>query len=43
MITGLLAAFSWPSDDPYKQTGVFMAPWVASSELCVPFKSHGAR
>ena len=44
MITGvlLLAAFSWPSGDPYEQSGVFMVPWAASSELCVPVKSHGA-
>ena len=40
VITGLLllAAFSWPSGDLYKQSGVFMAPWVASSELCVLVK-----
>ena len=27
------AAFSWPSSNPYEQSGSFMA---ASSELCVP-------
>ena len=46
MITGLLllAAFSWPSENPYKQSGGinFMAPWVTSSELCVPFKARDA-
>ena len=44
MIAGLLllAAYSWPSGDPYKQFGVFMAPWEASSELCVLVKSRGA-
>jgi len=39
----LLAAYSWPSGDPYEQSGVFMVPWEASSELCVFVKSHGAR
>ena len=38
----LLAAFSLPSGDLYEQSGVFMVPWVASSELSVPVKSHGA-
>ena len=44
MITGLLllAAFSWSSGDPYEQCEVFMSPWEASGELCVPVKSHGA-
>ena len=44
MITGplLLAAFSWPSGDPYEQSGVFMAPREASGELCVLVKSRGA-
>ena len=44
MITGLLllAAYSWPSGDPYEQSGVFMVPWEASSELCVLVKSRGA-
>ena len=44
MRTGLLllAAFSWPSGDLYEQSGVFMAAWVVSSELCVPVKSCGA-
>jgi len=37
----LLAAFSWPSGDLYEQSGILMVPWTASSELCVPFKSHG--
>ena len=43
VITGLLllAAFSWPSGNPYKQFGVFMAPWEASGELCVLVKSRG--
>ena len=32
----LLAAYSWPpSSDLYEQSGVFMAPWEASSELWV--------
>jgi len=39
----LLAAYSWPSDDPYQQSGVFMALWEASGELCVLVKSRGAR
>jgi len=41
LITGLLllAAYFWPSIDPYKQSGVFMEPWEASSELCVLVKS----
>ena len=38
----LLAAYSWPSGNPYEQSGVFMAPWEASSELCVLVKSRGA-
>ena len=44
MITGLLllAAYSWPSGDPYEQSGVFMAPWEASGELCVLVKSRVA-
>ena len=44
MITGLLspAAFSWPSGNPYEQSRVLMAPWVAGSELCVDVKSYGA-
>jgi len=44
VITGLLllVAYSWPSGDSYKQFGVFMAPWEASSELCVLVKSRGA-
>ena len=44
VITGLLllAAYSWPSGDPYEQSGVFMAPWEASSEMCVLIKSRGA-
>ena len=44
MIAGLLllAAYSWPSGDLYKQPGVFMVPWEASSELCVLVKSRGA-
>ena len=44
VITGLLllAAFSWPSGDPYEQSGVFMAPWEASGELCGLVKSRGA-
>ena len=44
MITGLLplAAYSWPSGDPFEQSGVFMVPWQASNELCVLFKSRGA-
>ena len=44
MITSLLllAAYSWPSGDPYKQSRVFMAPWEANSELCVLVKSRGA-
>ena len=44
VITGLLllAAFSWPSGDPYKQSGEFMAPWETSDELCVLVKSGGA-
>ena len=44
MITGLLllAAYSWPSGDPNEQSGVFMAPWEASDELCVLVKSHDA-
>ena len=44
MITGvlLLAACSWPSGDPYEQSGVFIAPWEVSSELCGLVKSHGA-
>ena len=44
MITGLLllAAYSWPSGDSYEQSGVFMAPWEASSELCALVKSRGA-
>jgi len=44
VITGLflLAAYSWLSGNPYEQSGVFMAPWKASSELCVLVKSHGA-
>ena len=44
VITGLflLAAYSWPSDDPYEQSGVFMVPWEASSELCVLVKPRGA-
>ena len=36
------SAFSWPSGDPYVQSGVFMVPRVASSELCVPVKCRGA-
>jgi len=44
VITGLLllAAYSWPSVDPYEQPGVFMVPWETSSELCVLVKSCGA-
>jgi len=44
VITGLLllAAYSWLSGDPYKQSGVFMVPWEASSELCVLVKSRSA-
>ena len=44
VITGLLllAAFSWPSGDPYEQSGVFMVPWEASGELCALVKSRGA-
>jgi len=44
VITGplLLAAHSWPSGDPYEQSGVFIAPWEASSELCVLVKSRRA-
>ena len=44
MITGqlLLVASSWPSGDPYEQSGVVMVPWEASSELCVLIKSRGA-
>ena len=44
VITGLLllAAYSWPSGDSYEQSEVFMAPWEASSELCVLVKSRGA-
>ena len=44
VITGLLllAAYSWPSGDPYEQSGVFMVPWEASGELCVLVKSCGA-
>ena len=44
MINGLLllAAYFWPSGDPYDQSGVFMVPWEASSELCVLVKSCGA-
>ena len=42
VITGLLAAYSWPSGNPYEQSGVFMAPWEASGELCVLVKSRGA-
>ena len=44
VITGLLllAAYSWPSGDSYKQSGVFMAPWEASNELCALVKSRGA-
>jgi len=43
-ITGLLllAAFSWPSGDLNKQSVVFMEPWVATSELCVPVKPRDA-
>jgi len=44
VITGLLllAAYSWPSGDLYEQSGVLMAPWEASGELCVLVKSPGA-
>ena len=45
MITGLLllVAYSWPSGDLYEQSGVFMAQWEASGELCALVKSRGAR
>ena len=38
----LLAAFYWPAGDPYKQSGIFMVPWVAISELCLSVKYRGA-
>ena len=38
----LLAAYSWPSGNLYEQSGIFMAPWEASGELCVLVKSRGA-
>ena len=43
-ITGLflLDAFSRPPGEPCKQSGVFMVPWKAISELCVPVTSPGA-
>ena len=39
----MLAAIFWPFSDPYEQSGIFLVPWAASSELCMPVKSCGVK